>query len=204
MRQFVSSIRGTVPVTLLGAAAKKNGGTVTRTDQVLAVVAGGTAETTIAGLLIEIPETRIQSGLSRFSMAAWKCFPFLLARNIGTTIGPTLVISENINKASEIANSGAPKRSETQVWTSALANTIFMSGVVAVVLSPFQGVAARVIQEQTISHAYQNMKTEFRWENRYMTLLRVATRAAYTGVTGCAITSAFLVGEKYIKGNALI
>ena len=203
MRQFVSSVRGTVPVTLLTAAAQRNGGTVTRMDQLGAIVAGGMAETTIAGLLIEIPETRIQSGLRRFSMQALKCFPFLLCRNIGTTIGPTLVISESINKTSKSKLGDVPRRTEGEVWRGALCNTVLMSGVVAVVLAPFQGVAARVIQEQTIAQAWANMKTEFRWENRHMTSLRVISRAAYTGITGCAITAAFLVGEKYVKGNNL-
>ena len=67
---------------------------------------------------------------------------------------------------------------------------------VAAAAAPFQGVVARVMQEQSIAQSIQNTRNDFRWENRKMTFLRVATRACFTGCTGVAITTAFIIAKK--------
>ena len=192
-------MRGTVSVAMLSTSAQKNGGHVTPLDYIAAVIAGGTVESIVAGIFIEIPETRIQSGLSRFSIRAINCFPFILARNIGTTIAPAYIITHKINDQNADVHNNSRNTSEMQAWSQAIAKTLTMSTAVAIIASPLQGVAARVIQEQSVKEAWVNTKDDFMWENKSTTLLRVLTRALYTGITGCAITTAYLVGEKLYK-----
>merc|ERR1711871_187917 len=98
----------------------------------------------------------VQSGLSRFSLGAVKCFPFLLGRNIGTTIAPLYVVQQEMNRKGTGAATagddlGSDSDGELQKWSSALGRTLAMSTIVAVMASPLQGVAARVIQEQTLA-----------------------------------------------------
>ena len=185
---------------MLSASARDNGGYVTPFNYVAAVIAGGTVESLIAGVFFEIPETRVQSGLSRFSITAVKCFPFILARNIGTTIAPAYIITRKINDESAATlDTTSSKISEVEVWAKAISKTLTMSTIVAILASPLQGVAARVMQEQTIQDAWTNTKADFKWENKSITFLRVFTRAVYTGITGSAITAAYLVADKLFQ-----
>lgn len=175
-RQFVSSIRGTVAVTLLTKASKDNEGIITTTNFIKAVFAGGLAESVLAGLLIEVPETRVQSGLSRYSFAAMKSFPFLLSRNILTAISPCYFIMQNINNNHQMND----KKTRSE-WTNAIGRTLALSITIAVIASPLQGVVARTMQEQDLWPAIQNTRKDFLWVNRHLTFARVATRAMYTG-----------------------
>lgn len=212
VRQFISSIRGTVGIAVLSSSAANNNGRVDMGQYFGAVLAGGLAETMLAGVLIEIPETRVQSGFSRFSVQAVKSFPFVLLRNFMTTVSPTYIIMRRINAEAESAASwdrlgdggekhlkNIPLQNTPREWGVAIGSTLAMSTTVAILAAPIQGVAARVMQEQSISDAIKNTKGDFLWVNRKMTVARVVTRALYTGITGSAITIAYLTVKNFLE-----
>jgi hypothetical protein len=214
-RQFISSIRGTVAVTVLtSSAASQPNGLITAGTFLTAVVAGGTAETFLAGVLVEIPETRVQSGLSHFSFSAIRSFPFILFRNCMTAISPTFIIMQTMNLkrqqqldratweengASNLEKQQIPLKATAAEWRQAILRTLALSTSVAVLASPIQGISTRLIQEQTLKSAITNTKADFRWENKSTTIARVFARALYTGCTGSAITIAFLTGRAYFE-----
>jgi len=218
-RQFVSSIRGTVAVAVLNSSAtsdSKSNGLITAGTFWAAVVMGGTAESLLAGVLIEIPETRIQSGLSRFSSRAIKSFPFILIRNCMTAISPTFVIMQtmNLKRQQQLDRGGGggggwesglykqpqqPEKATAAEVQQAILRTLAMSTSVAVLASPVQGISTRLIQEQSLTSAVSNTKADFRWENKGTTAARVLSRALYTGFTGTAITIAFLTGRAFFE-----
>lgn len=214
-RQFISSIRGTVAVTVLtSSAASQPNGIITAGTFLTAVLAGGTAETFLAGVLVEIPETRVQSGLSRFSFNAVRSFPFILFRNCMTAISPTFIIMQTMNLkrqqqldraaweekgASGLDKQQTPLKATPAEWRQAILRTLAMSTSVAVLMSPIQGISSRLIQEQSLKSAISNTRADFRWENKSTTIARVFSRALYTGCTGSAITVAFLTGRAYFE-----
>ena len=187
-RSCISSVRGAVLISVLSSAVHEKQH-IDAADYCKSIFLGGLAETILAGVAFEIPETRIQSGFSRFSMKALNCFPFLLARNVLTTVSPAYVIMQQMNsKAEENERVVSPQKqdidkdekssekqkkqklialgtsaqqeqgSEISVYAGMLARTMAMSTGVAIAAAPFQGVVARVMQEQTITQAVQVRK----------------------------------------------
>ncbi len=192
VRQFVSSIRGTVGIAVLSRSADRaQDGLVTWGSYWTAVFAGSLAETLLAGVFIEIPETRVQSGFPRFSRHAVKSFPFVLCRNLMTCLSPTYFVMLRINDPN-------PENTETE-WLATIGRTFCLSTIVAIACAPIQGVSTRVIQEQTVLDAVKNTRGDFLWANRHLTFARVFSRALYTGITGSAITLAFLGSQVLFK-----
>jgi hypothetical protein len=232
-RQFITSIRGTVAVAVLNSSAtnndNENNGIITAGNFCAAVCLAATAESLLAGVLVEIPETRIQSGLSRYSFSAIKSFPFILIRNCLTAISPTFIIMHTMNakRQQELdrnSNNGgtweAKNRNENNLykiskyqpeekekkekatsseWQQAIFRTLGLSTSIAILVSPIQGISSRIIQEQSLTSAISNTRADFRWENKSTTIARVLSRALYTGFTGTAITIAFLTGKTYFE-----
>jgi hypothetical protein len=189
VRQFVSSIRGTVGIAVLSRSADSHENRLVSWGSYwTAVFAGSLAETLLAGVFIEIPETRVQSGFPRYSRHAVKCFPFVLCRNFMTALSPTYFVMLRINE---------PDDKEPE-WLTTIGRTFCLSTIVAIACAPIQGVSTRVIQEQTVVDAIKNTRGDFRWASRKVTFARVFSRALYTGITGSAITLAYL-GSKVLS-----
>jgi len=206
IRQSFSSIRGSTSIFVYRHYASDPKVKQLNLFQYLAgVCAGAGAETVMAGLPFEIPETRVQSGLSNYSLHCLKVIPFMFVRNVLTTVAPCYVVFEELNKelhnerspGSNLADKANTKMHEEVPWHMLLFKTLYTSFVMASIASPVQGVVGRILQEQNPMEAIKNTMADFTWENRARTGLRVVSRATANSMTGLAITSGYLIGKQY-------
>jgi hypothetical protein len=196
-RQSLSSIRGTVSILMMRDTMQKKN-EITIQDFWKACLAASAAETIIAGVPFEIPETRVQSGFSKFSWHCAKAVPFIYFRNVVTTIAPAYFIREEMLRGGQ--DGGSSK--EEKGWGAAIAATAGMSCSLAILVSPMQGIVGRILQEESVSVSIKNSIRDFDLRDplrRRLTFLRVGTRSMAVTTTGLSITLAYLVGRDVLK-----
>lgn len=206
IRQSFSSIRGSTSIFVYRHYASDASVKQLNLFQYMSgVCAGAGAETVMAGLPFEIPETRVHSGLSNYSLHCLKVIPFMFLRNVLTTVAPCYVVFEELNKELHnertvgLLNIGNVNTGmhEQVPWYMLLVKTLYTSFTMASLASPVQGVVGRILQEQNPMDAIKNTMTDFTWKNRHRTGLRVVSRATANSMTGLAITSGYLLGKQY-------
>lgn len=219
-RQSLSSVRGTTSIMYMRNCMEKTQ-QISLLDYLRAILVASAAETFIAGIPFEVPETRVQSGFSRYSWHCIKAVPFMYVRNVITCVAPAYFCreemllehqskvksgwgsegdcaagSEKVGDESKGVRSGrlSAKRGRGS-WASAIGYTGLMSFCMAVLGSPVQGIVGRILQEEGVTSACRNALRDFNLndpQKRTVTALRVASRASANAITGISITVAFL------------
>ena len=212
-RQSLSSVRGTTSILYMRECLEASN-RISWWDYSAAILVASAAETLIAGIPFEVPETRLQSGFSRYSWHCVKAIPFMYMRNAVTCVAPAYFCREEMLRAHDCKGVGGAKltasnndykiaKTETQgSWYSAIGKTGLMSFCMAVIGSPIQGVVSRILQEENVAKACRNALRDFNFKDpkkRALTALRVATRASANSITGISITVAFLFSRDYIE-----
>jgi hypothetical protein len=202
-RQVFSSVRGTTSIMVMKTEYDRKGD-VNMADLMKAVVLAAGAETFLAGVPFEIPETRVQSGFSVFSWHSIKVLPFMYLRNVVTCIAPAYFIRQGMLKENsggfKSANKGETQRG-VKSWGGTLLQTGAMSFAIASLGSPIQGIVARILQEESVSSATRGAFRDFDFKDprkRSLTLMRVGSRAAANGITAIAMTTAYLYCRDYL------
>ena len=177
-------------------------GDITMWDMWKSIILASGAETIIAGVTFEIPETRVQSGFSNYSWHCIKVLPFMYARNLVTCIAPVYFIRDEMLKKADIARSSQQQSTEKGIrgWGGALTRTGAMAFAIASMSGPIQGVVARILQEESVGSACRNALKDFHFrdpQKRTLTLMRIGSRAAANSITAMAITIAYLYCRDY-------
>lgn len=201
-RQVFSSVRGTTSIMVMRGEYERKGD-VTLWDLGKAVVIAAGVETVIAGVPFEIPETRVQSGFSTFSWHSIKVLPFMYVRNVITCIAPAYFIRQEMLKGKSTTTKFSEGEEEKGIktWGGALVRTGAMSFAIASLGSPIQGIAARILQEESVAAATRGAFRDFDLKDpkkRVLTFMRVGSRAAANGITAVAITTAYLYCRDYL------